>query len=291
MYNHATRQWIGLVHPDLGIGGAERLIVDIALELARNDRVMLYTAHHDTKHCFKETLLEGERVHWIQERGNFIPTSIFGFCHVLCSNLRSAWASLRMLFELGSPKTVIIDQVLKVHSTDTLFDCLMKAIMPVLIFRLFSKAQVIFYCHFPDKLLTRRSSILRRLYRLPFDALEGLAMKSAHHVLVNSKFTAAAYAAAFHGWTRRPPALLYPSVRLNKCKTSARDFDSIRAGSFFLSINRFERKKRLHIAIHAFKSLRVQLSSRETEAPYLILGGGYDARMQENVKYYVELQR
>jgi hypothetical protein len=83
-----------------------------------------------------------------------------------------------MLFELGSPKTVIIDQVLKVHSTDTLFDCLMKAIMPVLIFRLFSKAQVIFYCHFPDKLLTRRSSILRRLYRLPFDALEGLAMKS-----------------------------------------------------------------------------------------------------------------
>jgi len=169
-------------------------------------------------------------VHWIQERGNFIPTSIFGFCHVLCSNLRSAWASLRMLFELGSPKTVIIDQVLKVHSTDTLFDCLMKAIMPVLIFRLFSKAQVIFYCHFPDKLLTRRSSILRRLYRLPFDALEGLAMKSAHHVLVNSKFTAAAYAAAFHGWTRRPPALLYPSVRLNKCKTSARDFDSIRAG-------------------------------------------------------------
>jgi len=94
MYNHATRQWIGLVHPDLGIGGAERLIVDIALELARNDRVMLYTAHHDTKHCFKETLLEGERVHWIQERGNFIPTSIFGFCHVLCSNLRSAWASV-----------------------------------------------------------------------------------------------------------------------------------------------------------------------------------------------------
>lgn len=162
MHKHATRQWIGLVHPDLGIGGAERLIVDIALKLAQNDRVMLYTAHHDTKHCFKETLLEGERVHWIQERGNFIPTSIFGFCHVLCSNLRSAWASLRMLFELGSPKTVIIDQ----------------AIMPVLIFRLFSKAQVIFYCHFPDKLLTRRSSILRRLYRLPFDALEGLAMKS-----------------------------------------------------------------------------------------------------------------
>ena len=42
------------VHPDLGIGGAERLVVDAALALqAKGHPVKLLTAHHDPGHCFK----------------------------------------------------------------------------------------------------------------------------------------------------------------------------------------------------------------------------------------------
>lgn len=47
---------IAIVHPDLGIGGAEKLVVDAALGLqARGHQVELITSHHDPKHCFEPT--------------------------------------------------------------------------------------------------------------------------------------------------------------------------------------------------------------------------------------------
>lgn len=42
-------------HPDLGIGGAERLIIDAAVGLQkRGSRVVIFTSHCDPKHCFDE---------------------------------------------------------------------------------------------------------------------------------------------------------------------------------------------------------------------------------------------
>ena len=47
---------IRIVHPDLGIGGAERLIVDTASALIeRGHEISIYTSHHDSEHCFPET--------------------------------------------------------------------------------------------------------------------------------------------------------------------------------------------------------------------------------------------
>ena len=44
------------LHPDLGIGGAERLVVDAGLALrAKNHDVHFVTSHHDPDHCFEET--------------------------------------------------------------------------------------------------------------------------------------------------------------------------------------------------------------------------------------------
>lgn len=34
------------------------------------------------------------------------------------------------------------------------------------------RKKVLFYCHFPDQLLTQRKSALKRLYRAPLDWLE-----------------------------------------------------------------------------------------------------------------------
>jgi hypothetical protein len=43
------------IHPDLGIGGAERLIVDAAVGLQdRGHSVTIYTSHCDPNHCFDE---------------------------------------------------------------------------------------------------------------------------------------------------------------------------------------------------------------------------------------------
>ena len=39
---------IVFIHPDLGIGGAERLIIDAALALkSKNHNVNIVTSHHD----------------------------------------------------------------------------------------------------------------------------------------------------------------------------------------------------------------------------------------------------
>jgi hypothetical protein len=47
---------VAIVHPDLGIGGAERLIVDAAVALKeRGHEIFIYTSHHDPNHCFPET--------------------------------------------------------------------------------------------------------------------------------------------------------------------------------------------------------------------------------------------
>lgn len=47
---------IVFLHPDMGIGGAERLVVDAALALkAKSHHVSIFTAHHDRSHSFKET--------------------------------------------------------------------------------------------------------------------------------------------------------------------------------------------------------------------------------------------
>ena len=45
------------LHPDLGIGGAERLVVDAALALKnKGHRVSFITGHHDRQHCFEGVL-------------------------------------------------------------------------------------------------------------------------------------------------------------------------------------------------------------------------------------------
>lgn len=42
-------------HPDLGIGGAERLIIDAAVGLQnRGHKVVIFTSHCDPQHCFDE---------------------------------------------------------------------------------------------------------------------------------------------------------------------------------------------------------------------------------------------
>lgn len=78
--------------------------------------------------------------------------------------------------------------------------------------RVFSTAKIVFYCHFPDKLLARRASLLRKMYRLPFDALEGFAMSLTDKVVVNSDFTSTAYASSFGRWDDVVPFVLYPTI-------------------------------------------------------------------------------
>ena len=58
----------------------------------------------------------------------------------------------------------------------------------------------------------------------------------------------------------------------------------------FLSINRFERKKDLGLALRAFSRLEKLLSSNHRPI-HLFIIGGFDPRLRENVEYYEELNQ
>ena len=93
---------------------------------------------------------------------------------------------------------------------------------------------VVFYCHFPDKLLATGEAagaagsasllprprgplaLVRAAYRLPFDLLEELCTGAASAVLVNSAYTASVFAASFPLLRRLgcTPSVLHPSISL-----------------------------------------------------------------------------
>jgi alpha-1,3/alpha-1,6-mannosyltransferase len=70
---------VSIIHLDLGIGGAERLIVNTSIvlkELVYN--VTIITSHHDKKHCFEETNTNGILSNHIIVYGDWIPRNILG---------------------------------------------------------------------------------------------------------------------------------------------------------------------------------------------------------------------
>lgn len=49
------REHVVFFHPDLGIGGAERLVIDAAVGLqSRGHKVTIFTSYCDPSHCFDE---------------------------------------------------------------------------------------------------------------------------------------------------------------------------------------------------------------------------------------------
>jgi alpha-1,3/alpha-1,6-mannosyltransferase len=156
--------------------------------------------------------------------------------------------------------------------------------------RLGCSAGILFYCHFPDKLLAKESGgFLRKgIYRKVFDwAEEWCLAHGAHKIVVNSKFTQSIFIKEFKRITQIPQ-VLYPSIDLSPYQQLKKLPVAFPDGlKVFVSLNRFERKKDLHLAIEAFKST---LRSG-TENLRLIVAGGYDERVKENREHLLELER
>ncbi|KAF8826052.1 hypothetical protein HHX47_DHR6000727 [Lentinula edodes] len=247
---------IAFIHPDLGIGGAERLVVDAALGLQDfGHKVDIYTSHHDTNHCFEETKdgvlareFHSELVHNVVPP---FPRAINGKFHILLAHLRQ----LHLTTYLLSPGAPRYD----VFFVDQLSTCI-----PLL--RSIGHARVVFYCHFPDKLLANgefiedpvvraernllKGGLLKRIYRYPMDWLEE--------------------------FTTRMVVIDRPTL---------------------ISLNRFEKKKNVALAVEAFARIRTQDPSTSNlrlvlggtfiaimgfDDPY-IYAGGYDPRLEDNM--------
>uniref|UniRef100_A0A8C9RN38 Alpha-1,3/1,6-mannosyltransferase ALG2 n=2 Tax=Scleropages formosus TaxID=113540 RepID=A0A8C9RN38_SCLFO len=264
------------LHPDLGIGGAERLVVDAAMALrSRGCSVQIWTAHYNPQHCFSETLDPDLPVVCV---GDWLPTSVFGYFHALCAYLRMIYVALYLVFLGGVEFDVVFcDQV--------------SACIPVL--RLSrQRKKVLFYCHFPDQLLTQRCSAMKRLYRAPIDWLEERTTGMADCIVVNSRFTAGVFKRTFRSLAGVRTDVLYPSLNPAAFE-ELEELDGLVPENkrwLFLSVNRYERKKNLPLAVQALQTLRECLAPEQRRDVHLVMAGGYDERVRENVEHFAELK-
>lgn len=267
------------LHPDLGIGGAERLVLDAALAFKKKGHdVSFYTNHHDPSHCFAETR---DGTFPVTVVGDWIPRSILGKFKAACAYLRIVYAAIYLTW-----------YVIPIEKPSIIFCDLISLCIPFLKFAN-GKFRIIFYCHHPDKLLTKKGGILKRLYRLPLNWLEEFTTAQADKVLVNSKYTAKVYKKAFNK-IKDVPDICYPSINTEFFENTAlkplKDITLIEEDKYvFLSINRYERKKNLELALKSLEHLKHKLAPQDWDRVHLIMAGGYDPINLENIEHYNEL--
>ncbi|KAF3035240.1 Alpha-1,3-mannosyltransferase-like protein [Didymella heteroderae] len=268
------REHVVFFHPDLGIGGAERLVIDAAVGLQnRGHKVTVFTSYCNPNHCFDEAR---DGTLDVRVRGNnIIPQAFLGRFAILCAILRQVHLILQI--------ALFSDELAKLAPTSFFVDQL-SAGVPLL--RLLQpRPRIIFYCHFPDKLLVKKGSPLKSLYRLPFDWLESWSTGCSDTIVVNSRYTKSVFAEAFPGLRHRKPRVIHPCVDTSDGSYLDEVSPLWEAKKVLLSINRFEKKKDVALAVKAFAGL----SLAERRDARLVVAGGYDPRVPENVYTYNEL--
>ncbi len=257
---------IAFLHPTLGVGGAERLVVDAARQLARaGHRVTMFTSHHDGAHSLAGS---GDGGVDIRVRGAFIPAQ-------LGQRLRAPLAIARMAY-----LSAVVAR--STERFDVVFCDVVAHAVPLL--KLLGRARVVFYCHFPDLLHARRGAALYRAYRAPIDRLEEAGTGMADRVLVNSRFTADVFRQTFPRLRADLPEVVHPGI---DCARYDPPPASTAAGAdereiVILSINRYDPQKNLALAIEALARLRERLSPEVFDAVRLVMVGAYEHAWREH---------
>ena len=221
----------------------------------------------------------------IEVYGDWIPRHIFGLFHALMSIFRMFWACLRLIWSDRHFDIIFLDQV--------------SYVIPLLKFSS-NCDKIVFYCHHPDLLLSSRKdiSLLKQMYRFFLDRFEEITTASCDELLVNSEFTKSVVLKTFpilNDLDYLKPKVVYPAIDTTQFKkVKLFNFEKQKRITF-LSINRYERKKEIDMAIKALKKLYKQmevLSKNDkisTKNVKLIIAGGYDERLAENREYLNEL--
>lgn len=280
---------IAVIHPDLGVGGAERLIVDASKALQDvGHEVTIYAGYHDKRRCFKETIDGTLQTLTI---GSWIPRALFGRFHALFAYLKMIYIAIHILL-FSNHDLILCDQV--------------SACIPVFRLNLLRRIRIIFYCHFPDQLLTKRETLIKHIYRKPIDFVEEYSTNCADVIVVNSKYTSSVVRRTFKRLKNRPLTVLYPCVdvetftnyelNLEDCHDSIKKLVELSKTHYmFLSLNRFERKKDLTLAIEAMceclDDFEEQVDQDQAFKVHLTFAGGYDERLKDSVEYYQELEQ
>jgi len=252
-------------------------VVDAAVGLQnRGHRVIIFTNHCDPQHCFDEArngTLD------VRVRGNsVIPPSIFSRFSILCAILRQ----LHLILAIW-----VSGELSKLHPSAFIVDQL-SACLPILRI-IWPEIRIFFYCHFPDLLLVKgRSQWWKQAYRKPFDWIEQWSMGFADAIAVNSGFTKGVVSKTWPLLAQTKQLdVVYPCVDVKEERPSVEQDDGLmwKDSNIILSINRFEAKKDVGLAIRAFAGL----GRHGREGVRLVVAGGYDHRVQDNVVYHQDL--
>jgi alpha-1,3/alpha-1,6-mannosyltransferase len=261
---------VALIHRDLGIGGGERLMIDAARALQRaGHRVTLFAGHHDPSHSFEETR---DGTLDVRVRPTIFPDHLFRRARIPCNVARmstlAAGAALTRRF-------------------DVVFCDLIPHAIPAA--KLFSRAKILYYCHYPDRRIGETMHLRRRLYRAPLDRLEEAGLRLADRILVNSRFTAAQFRKAYPGLRDVSTEVLYPgvdpAVYAGRGETASPGDEVM-----LLSLNRFVRYKNIGLALEAFAALKALVAPALFERISLVLAGGVDPCVDENAEVLKELR-
>ena len=215
---------ISFLHLDLGIGGAEQLVLQLAHasvalmeEKGNNDddddddnddndkknrhnnknnnrSIELWTTRCDPDHCFA-AVRPGTGVlhHALRVRGRWIPAEVWGGrLRALCSSLRLWYLTACWIWEKQRETKVSNNNGPPPTATTTHIVVVDVLPTPLPVLRWCTTASLLFYCHFPDQLLVRGNndaSATRSIYRRVLNALENATMPAADTIVVNSQFT------------------------------------------------------------------------------------------------------
>ena len=259
---------IVFLHKALIFGGAERLILDLGLAAVKLGHKVTYaTCEYNSKKTFEEFSTESGIT--VKKTGSFIPSRILGKFHALCNILRLLWLTVWVILNSKKYDLIVVDQI--------------SYTLPLL---KLSKKKVLYYCHFPEKLLNdNKVNLLVKIYRFLFDKLEEFAITFANCVCFNSNFTMQTVERTLTNIQKFKghKTVLYPCVHapvdLPKEKSKER---------YFLSLNRFETRKNIKRALTAYLS---KLSYFRERGVSLKIVGGLNKSNPDGKVCYEELKQ
>jgi alpha-1,3/alpha-1,6-mannosyltransferase len=258
---------IAFVRAGLGIGGADRLVVDAALELgARGHAVTLFVGDGSSAQL-DEVRAGLVRVVTV---GRFLPPHVAQRLRAPAAILRAAWASRAVARARPRPDIVVCEGV--------------PHVVPLL--RRYVRAPVACYCNFPDLLLAPRRDGLYALYRAPIDHMEAVGLGAAARVFVNSRFSAAAVRATFPHLPDDAVEVVYPGVEIGDTPPAP----PAAGESVIVSVSRFDPGKNVPLAVDAVAALRHRLTPAAFAGVRLVLAGHLDERLAEARALAVELE-
>lgn len=217
----------------------------------------------------------------VRVRGDkFFPQSVAGRFWILCAISRQ----IALVFS-----TAVFSREIKELAPDVIFVDQLSACIPL--FRLlYPRARVLFYGHYPDRLLVKQEgrvlNYVKAVYRIPFNVLEGWSTGTSDLLIANSKYTRTVFRDVFPWFKIRPLKVIYPCVDTKQSQAHGNSAPLWPDKKILLSINRFEGKKDLALAIKAYAGLTQEERSRAR----LVLAGGFDPMNPENATTHKDLQ-